>query len=72
LVFNTALLAPKATRSTQGVGVLTPKAKQSLSHVTPLEESLIINQSRYRTKSIPGAGAILRPEDKGEIQLTLE
>ena len=71
LVLNTALLAPKATRTTQGVAVLKLKPKYQLKEVLPLAESLIVNASRYRTKSLPGLGAILRPEDKGEEQLKL-
>ena len=29
------------------------------------------NLPRYRTRTIPAAGAILKPEDRGEEQLTL-
>ena len=35
------------------------------------EESGIVNLPRYRARSIPGTGALLRPEDRGEEQLTL-
>ena len=39
LIFNTALLAPKSTRTTQGVQVMTLKPKYRLSEVKPLEET---------------------------------
>ena len=69
LVVNTALLAPKTTRSTQGVQVMTLKGKDQLSEVTSLEESGIINLSRYRCRSLPAAGAILKEEDGGQMRL---
>ena len=72
LIFHTALLAPKTTRSTQGVAVMTLKPKYQLESVRPLEETAIANKSRYRVRAVPAAGALLRQEDTGETQLTLE
>ncbi len=72
LVISTALLAPKTTRTTQGVNVLTMKAKYRLSRVCPLAEAGIANVPRYRGRNIPAAGALLRDEDDGNIQLSLE
>ena len=71
LIFHTSLLLPKATRSTQGVAVMTLKPKYQLQRVCTPEESGIANLPRYRVRSIPGTGALLRPEDRGEEQLTL-
>jgi len=71
LVFNTALLAPKTTRSTQGVQVMTIKSKYRLERVLPLEESSITNLGRYRGRSIPAAGAILKEEDGENKQMQL-
>ena len=71
LIFHTSLLLPKATRSTQGVAVMTLKPKYQLQRVCTPEESGIVNLPRYRARSIPGTGALLRPEDRGEDQLTL-
>ena len=71
LIFHTSLLLPKATRSTQGVAVMTLKPKYQLQRVCTPEESGIVNLPRYRARSIPGTGALLRPEDRGEEQLTL-
>ncbi len=70
LVFHTAVLAPKSTRSTQGVGVMTPKGKHTLEAVRPLEETNIQDPSRYQ-KTIPAMGALLKPEDRGEKQMSL-
>ena len=72
LIFHTALLAPKTTRSTQGVAVMTLKPKYQLDTVRPLEETAVSNKSRYRVRAVPAAGALLRQEDTEETQMTLE
>ena len=71
LIFHTALLAPKTTRSTQGVAVMTMKPKYHLDTVRPLEETSIVSQSRYRVRAVPAAGALLRQEDSEERQIDL-
>ena len=71
LIFHTALLAPKTTRSTQGVAVMTLKPKYQLESVLPVEETAIANKSRYRVRAVPAAGALLRQEDTEEVQLGL-
>ena len=71
LIFSTAQLAVKTTRNTQGVAVMTLRKNKVLEQAIPLEESTIQNQARYRVRSLPAAGAILRPEDAPEPQLTL-
>ncbi|MCI9402071.1 MAG: topoisomerase IV [Oscillospiraceae bacterium] len=72
LVFHTAVLAPKTTRNTQGVGVMTiKKEKHHLESVRPLGETAIQDAARYRARSLPVAGSILKPEDRGEKQLSL-
>ena len=71
LIFHTALLAPKTTRTTQGVAVMHMKPKYHLETVMPLEETSISNQSRYRVRAVPAAGALLRQEDSEEQQLGL-
>ena len=43
-----------------------------MNAVLPLEQSGIENQSRYRTKTIPAAGALLKPEDMQEKQEKLD
>ncbi len=72
LIFHTALLTPKTTRATQGVAVMTMKPKYALDTVLPLEETPIASQSRYRVRTVPAAGALLRQEDTEEMQITLE
>ena len=71
LIFHTALLAPKTTRTTQGVAVMTLKPKYRLDTVKALEETAITNQSRYRVRAIPAAGALLREADSEEQQIGL-
>ncbi len=68
LVFHTASLAPKTTRATQGVNVLSLKGKHTVAGAEPLAESGIQNTSRYRAKTLPAAGALLKDEDKGKTQ----
>ena len=71
LVFHTASLNPKTTRNTQGVNVMTLKPKYRVERALPLEESAIVNPARYRARSLPAVGALLREEDRGEQQLSL-
>ena len=71
LIFHTALLAPKTTRSTQGVAVMNLKPKYRLDTVMPLEKTSISNQSRYRVRAVPAAGALLKQEDSEEQQIGL-
>ena len=71
LIFNTAQLQPKTSRSTQGVGVMSLKPKRSVVSCVPLAETAIVNTTRYRVKTLPAAGALLRPEDRSEQQLSL-
>ena len=72
LIVNTAMLQPKTTRSTQGVAVMTLKRGQKVVSALPLEQSPLGNPARYRTRTLPAAGALLRAEDLPEKQLTLE
>ena len=72
LIFHTALLTPKTTRSTQGVAVMTLKPRYRLDTVRPLEESAVADPRRYRVRSLPATGALLRQEDTGETQIALE
>ena len=71
LLVHTALLAPKTTRSTQGVQVMNIKPKYRLERLADVADTGITNQARYRTRTIPAAGALLRPEDSEEKQLEL-
>ena len=71
VIFSSSLMAPKTTRNTQGVQVMSIKKNRVVERAKPLEKTHIQNPSRYRVRTIPGAGAILKPEDKGEEQLEI-
>ena len=69
LIFSTAQLQSKTTRATQGVGVMSLKKNKVVDKAVFLEESGIQNESRYRVKSLPAAGALLKEEDAEEKQM---
>ena len=71
MVFNTSLLQLKTSRSTQGVAVMSLKKNHKLVTAAPLDETMIKNVARYRVKSLPAAGALLREDDRGETQMSL-
>ena len=72
VMFNTASMLPKTTRSTIGIQVLTQKKGRTTARVERAASAGIANASRYRTRTLPSAGALLRPEDVGEVQSTLD
>ena len=59
VIFTTAQLLPKTTRNTQGVQVVTLKKKATVCAAVQAEKSGIENMSRYRTHTLPSAGALL-------------
>ena len=67
-IISTALLLPKTTRNTIGVSVMSLKKKSALDRAVLLEESGIVNASRYRCRTIPTAGALLKEEDSPDKQ----
>ena len=71
LVVNTALLAVKSTRTTQGVGLLTLKKNKTLDYACTLADSGITNLARYRGRAIPAMGALLKAEDTEDKQMTI-
>ena len=71
VVFHTAALNPKTTRSTQGVNVMTLKPKYKVKQLLPLEDTSITRPARYRARSLPIAGALLKEDDRGEQQMSL-
>ena len=71
VVFQTASLTPKSTRSTPGVNIMTLKPKYKVAWAKPLSQTTIVNTPRYRARSLPIAGALLKEEDRGETQLSL-
>lgn len=71
LIFKSALLMPKTSRTTQGVSVMTLKKKYIVDRAAFLSDTPIKNLARYRAKSLPAAGALLKEEDRGEEQMSL-
>ena len=69
LIFNTEALSPKATRTTIGVQLMVLKPKYHLDDVVPLEESTITNVSRYRCRTLPVPGALVKEEDSDQLKL---
>ena len=72
LIFSASQLGIKATRATQGVGVMTLKKKYLVERGEMLSNSAITNHSRYRTRTIPATGSLLKEEDTGETQIALD
>ena len=72
LIISSAQLAVKTTRATQGVAVMTLKKNAVLTRAALLETTPIVNPARYRARSLPAAGALLRQEDSEEKQISLE
>ena len=72
VVFSTAQLLPKTTRNTQGVAIVSLKKKAVVSAATLASQSGIVNLSRYRTRTLPSAGAIIKDEDAQEKQIQFE
>jgi len=71
LLFSTQVLATKNTRSTQGVAVMTLKPKYKVQRAAFLAECNLGSPARYRARSLPAAGALLKEEDRDEQQLSL-
>ena len=66
LLVNSAQIAEKATRDSQGVAVVTLKKNQSITSVRPAEGLDLADPHRYRVRTLPALGALLRGEDIAE------
>ena len=71
-VISTAQLLPKTTRNTIGVSAMSLKKKAVLKSAVTLENSGIVNASRYRSKNLPTAGALLKDEDAPDKQISFD
>ena len=71
-VVSSAQLLPKTTRNTIGVTVMSLKKKASVVRAELLTQSGIVNASRYRSRNIPTAGALLKEEDSAEKQISFD
>lgn len=66
LLLHTAVINAKTTKNTQGVQAMTIKKNHFVQSVEEFDENKLANAHRFRTKNIPAAGALVRPEDEGE------
>ena len=66
LLVGSAQIAAKATRDSQGVAVVTLKKNQTIVSVVPADTLELANPHRYRVRSLPATGALIRAEDEGE------
>ena len=66
LLINTAVISPKTTKDTIGVGVMTLKKGHRLMDVREYVEGDFSKPHRYKAKNLPAAGALLSADDEGE------
>ena len=66
LLVNSAQVPAKQTKNTAGVNVVTLKKNQSIIHVRRAANLELTDPHRYRVRTLPAAGAILRGEDTAE------
>ncbi|MEG0979478.1 MAG: topoisomerase IV, partial [Oscillospiraceae bacterium] len=73
LLINSGSIAPKTTKDTMGVGIMTLKKGQKLVNARPYIEGEFSKPHRYRTKNLPALGSFLSSEDSQleSEQLTL-
>lgn len=71
LIFSSKMLATKNTRSTQGVAVMTLKPKYKLQSAAFVADCSFKTPTRYRARTLPTAGALLKEEDREDEQLSL-
>jgi DNA gyrase subunit A len=69
LIFSASQLTAKTTRSTLGVAVMSLKKNKLVERAALVEESGIGSPARYRSRSLPAAGALLKGEDAGQLEL---
>ena len=70
LLFHTGLIAPKATKNTQGVQAMNLKKGQRLLRVQLYEEGMLQNPNRYK-KNLPALGALPEAGESAGEQLKL-
>lgn len=71
LILHSGAIQPKTTRNTQGVAVMTLKRGHRLISACPYTEGTLAKPHRYRTKTLPAAGAMPSAEDTAGEQLRL-
>ena len=71
LILHTGAIQPKTTKNTQGVSVMTLKRGHRVIAVEPFQEDMFQKPQRYRTKTLPAAGALPAAEDTSGEQMKL-
>ncbi len=66
LLLHTGALQVKATKDNGGAAVMTQKKGQRLFDVVPYTDGMFIKPHRYRTRTLPAAGALPSAEEQGE------
>jgi len=66
LCLNTKMISEKTAKDTQGVAAVTLKKNHRIERVTDFVAHNFADPHRYKTKSLPAAGAILKSVDVGE------
>ena len=71
LLFHSASINAKPTRSTQGVGVMRFKKGHNLMSALKYNDGDLTNPARYRTKTLPALGAMPSADENQDLQLSL-
>ena len=66
LLVHSAQVPAKQTKNTAGVNVMTLKKNQRITQVRRASRMEIADPHRYRVRTLPAAGAVLRSEDLAE------
>jgi len=72
LLFHSGAIAPKTTKDTQGVAVMTLRKTHRAEAFGLYNDGEFKTPARYRTKNLPAAGVVPTPEEKGEVQQVME
>lgn len=72
LIVHTSVIPAKTSRSTQGVFCMKfGRGKHMVTDAALLKDTDIKNVSRYRSRTIPAMGALIKEDDRGEEQMSL-
>ncbi|MDR1463990.1 MAG: topoisomerase IV [Oscillospiraceae bacterium] len=69
LLFHTGAVAPKSTKDSQGVAVMTLRKAHTVQFLRPYRDGEFEAPARYRTKNLPAAGVLPTAEDAGQTKL---
>ena len=66
LLFHSGAIQTKSSKNAQGVAVMTLKRNARLLEVVPYQDGMLVKPHRYRSKTLPAAGALPTAEESGE------